>query len=345
MIPRTRATMSWLGLLFAASAIAAPSVHMRAQTSADQTVVRDIAGGRLSATLRVPASPAAPPAVLVASAADTAALAAALADKGVATLRVPPANVDAQTLADWVSWLRNEGRFPITAVFGEGAPLLNGVIAARAARADAVLTRGDAIAARAELGRLMAKHLDVPAGSATDDAARIQAFVRDVPPLGRRGAPQVARPSTPRRSPRHVVMATVGSVRIAIEWGQPQARGREIWGALVKWDDHWMPGADEATTLTTDGAIAIGPIDVPAGDHTFYTWPTAARTQLLISRDAGQFHTTYDESLIIGRVDLTSAEAPVKLEGLTFGIEPNGSGATLTLSWDTRTYSAPITVR
>ena len=345
MMSGTRAAISWVGFSLAIVLIVAPGARMQAQAAGDQTVARETAAGPISATLRMPASPAAPPVVLLVSSSDTAPLAAALADKGVASIRLPSGNPDTLAMADWLSWLRNDGRFPITVVFGEGAMLPAAVVAARAARADGVVTRGDATAARAELARLLAKHLDLAAGSATDDAARIQAFVAGVPTLGRRGAPQAARPQTPRRSPRHVLMAAVGNVHLAIEWGQPQARGREVWGALVKWDEIWMPGADEATVLTTDGAIAIGSIEVPAGDHTLYTWPTAQLVQLLISRDVGQFHTVHDMDLIIGRVDLAASDAPAPVEGMTFGIEPNGAGATLSLSWDKRKYSASITVR
>ena len=54
------------------------------------------------------------------------------------------------------------------------------------------------------------------------------------------------------------MMAMVGPTRVAIEWGAPQKRGREIWGELVKWGEEWSPGSDEAATITTDDFIAGG---------------------------------------------------------------------------------------
>jgi hypothetical protein len=140
------------------------------------------------------------------------------------------------------------------------------------------------------------------------------------------------------------VLSTIGQVRIGIEWGQPQKRGREIWGSLVRWNEVWMPGADEATTVTTNAPIQIGSLSVPAGDHTLYLFPGAERTLLIISNDVGQFHTVHDQARELGRVELTAAPRADSVEGLTFAIsaDPRGSAGVLTIAWDTREYSVPI---
>jgi len=142
-------------------------------------------------------------------------------------------------------------------------------------------------------------------------------------------------------------MTTIGSVRVAVEWGQPQMRGRDIWGALVPWGAVWMPGADEATVLTTDGAVTIGTVEVPAGDHTLYAEPTADRFELLISRDVGVFHTVRNPALIIGRTDMTLNTTSDSVEGLTFTLRPASDGhtGTLSLSWDKREYGVGLTER
>ena len=67
--------------------------------------------------------------------------------------------------------------------------------------------------------------------------------------------------------------------------------------------------------------------------------------QLIISRDVGQFHTVKDESLFLGRVDMTAATRTSSVEGLTFAIEGRGTSGTLKLMWDTREYSVPSAVR
>ncbi len=244
------------------------------------------------------------------------------------------------TWAQWIAFLRNDERFPTVTVFGEGAGLQAAVIGARAARADGVVTRGEAGEAAQEIARLVAKTTALDTGQAAGDAARIAAFARSVPVLGRRGT-TAARPATARRSPRHVILSTIGSVRVGIEWGQPQKRGREIWGNLVPWNEISMPGADEATTITTNGPLVIGSLAVPAGDHTFYVLPAPDRFQLIISNDVGQFHTVRDLSRELGRVDMSLATRSEAVEGLTFALEPNGPTGTLKLIWDTRDTPFP----
>src|SRR5262249_54068213 len=156
--------------------------------------------------------------------------------------------------------LRNESRFPTIVVIGQGASAADAAIAARVARADGFIAVS-ADSAAAEIGRLV---VDVYKTTDAVAAAKdIADFSRNVPALGRRGTRE-RRPDTPRRSPRTLMLATLGDTLVGIEYGQPQRRGRDIWGVLVPWNREWMPGADESTTLTTDVAMKVGEFTVPA---------------------------------------------------------------------------------
>jgi len=325
--------------LLAAATFLLP-LHARSPAEQAQAQTLETARGRVTGQLRLPTSPTRPPVVLLVAAADGSELAAALAAAGVASLRIDPPDSE-DTAAQWIALLRNDERFPTVTVFGEDATLSAAVVAARAARADGVVTRAQTSAADAEIARLVAARTTVNSGSTVGDAAAIAAFVRTVPVLGRRGT-TAARPATARRSPRHVVLSSIGSVRIGVEWGQPQKRGREIWGSLVRWNEVWMPGADEATTVTTNGPLRIGSLQVPPGDHTLYLLPGAERTLLIVSNDVGQFHTVHDQGRELGRVELTAAPRTDSLEGLTFSIDSHGSAGVLKIAWDTREYSVQI---
>ena len=319
------------------------------QAASEQSISLEGPAGPITATLQYPAQPARPPVVLLASTGNMKELAGALAAEGIATLRLEAgareSELAPEILAQWVTKLRNNERFPTVTVFGDGVGLPPAVVAARAARADGVVTIGPpGTSALAEIGRLMAAVSAAPAGDVADTAAHVARFAKTVPVLGRRAlnGTSSARPATARRSPRQSIMAYVDSVRVSIEWGQPQKRGREIWGPLVKWNEIWMPGADEATILTTNASITIGGITLAAGDYSLYTFPTETRVELIVSKDAGQFHTVHDAKLDLGRVEMTQATRPDVVEGLTFAIEKRGDGSTLKLMWDTREYSVPI---
>lgn len=279
-----------------------------------------------------------------------AALAAALARSGVASVRGEQVDgaAAAPTVAHWIVHYRNlSEKFPTITVLADGSRMEPGLIAARAARSDGVITAGVASGPAAqELQRILAQSTSITSSSADEDAARIAAFAKAVRAFGRRGGPP-ERSAQPRRSPRHVLLTNAGDVRIGLEWGSPQKRGRQVWGGLVKWDAVWMPGADEATTLTTNGSLTFGATDgpllsVPAGDHTIYTRPGADRFELIISRDTGQFHTVHLPDRELGRIVMERGTPAETVEGLTFAIEPRGSAFALKIAWDDREYVVRI---
>ena len=103
---------------------------------------------------------------------------------------------------------------------------------------------------------------------------------------------------------------------------------------------------DEATTLTTNVAMRIGDVSLPAGDYTLYVDPRQERVQLLFSSDVGVFHTVYDSQRVIGRADMTLMALGHPLEGLTFSVTSSGDdGGFIGMGWDDRQYNVPVAVR
>jgi len=151
----------------------------------------------------------------------------------------------------------------------------------------------------------------------------------------------------PRVSPRGTVKAEIEGCAISIEYGRPYRKGRTIWGGLVPWNHWWMPGADEASSITTNATIVFADaITMPAGVHTIYTLPGPDDFKLIISNETGQFHTQYHPDRDLGRVSMTLRKLDELVEQLTFAVEPGpGGGGTFKLIWDDREYSVPIVVR
>ncbi|HET9368943.1 MAG TPA: M28 family peptidase [Vicinamibacterales bacterium] len=317
------------------------------------------AGVSTTAGLLMPEGTArAPVVLLVADATTSAALSDALRAGGVAAVTADfpwgissDADETARRVAAIVSHLRNDVRFPLVTVLGQGARALSAAIGARAARADGFALRDGAAAGSAEaaasltdeVGRMRAKTLTLAAGEdVARAAAEVIAFAKGVPALGRSGTTP-ARPALARRSLRDTVIARIGTTRIAIEYGRPSKRGRAIWGSLVPWDREWMPGADEATTLTTNRPIVIGTLEVPAGDHTLYAWPKADEFTLIVNREVGQFHTVYRADRDLGRVPMTMARRSEPVEVMTYEIDPAAN--VIKLIWDDREYRVPFAVK
>ena len=311
-----------------------------------------------SLVLPVFRGPSRPPPVVLIAAWDLT-LGPALAARGVAALEVPgPAGgpdrqsaasgLELELAAAWITRLRNDTRFRTVSALATGTSTDAAAGAVRVARADALVL----------LDGTTDEPLSVPvhaAGSRVDAAAdEIAAFLLDVRPIGLRGR-QGGRRTTPRLSPRATAITILpgSGARLSLEYGQPARRGREVWGRLVRWDRVWMPGADEATTFTTTAALTLGDsLIVEPGDYTLYALPRADGATLIVSRETGQFHTVYNESQDLGRVEMTMRRREDVTERMTFLIEARGvtpapavPGGTLILRWDDREYSAPFTVR
>jgi hypothetical protein len=150
----------------------------------------------------------------------------------------------------------------------------------------------------------------------------------------------------PRASPHETHDFTIDGSTITIEYGRPYKRGRQIWGGLNPWGRWWMPGADEATIISTAHPLVIGGLMVPEGRHTLYMWVDPDAPKLIINNQVGQFHTVYNANRDLGRIDLTLRKLSEPVEQLTFAIDPRPEGGgTLKLIWDDREYSVPFTIK
>ncbi len=102
-----------------------------------------------------------------------------------------------------------------------------------------------------------------------------------------------------------------GPALLTLDYGQPHARGRVIYGELVPWGEVWRLGANMATHLTTDVNLRIGTIDVPRGMYSLYLVPRPDGADLVVNRMTRQWGTEYDAALDLGR---TAMEARTLLE-------------------------------
>jgi hypothetical protein len=149
-----------------------------------------------------------------------------------------------------------------------------------------------------------------------------------------------------RASPHADVSATVGGKKITISYGRPFKKGREIWGGLVPWDQVWRTGADEATTLTTDGDITLGTLKVPKGSYAIFTVPSQKKSwQLIVNKNPKQWGAfKYDPKDDLGKTEMKVGSGAEPVEQFTISIEPAGpKKATLKLAWNDLVASVPIT--
>lgn len=115
-----------------------------------------------------------------------------------------------------------------------------------------------------------------------------------------------------------------GPAKIAIDYGQPHLRGRNVVGmpGVVPWDSVWRTGANMSTQLTAEVDMTIGNTFIPRGIYTLFSLPTRNGWKLVVSKEVLQWGTDYDPSKDFARIDLRQRKLAEPLESLTFWLIP-----------------------
>lgn len=93
-------------------------------------------------------------------------------------------------------------------------------------------------------------------------------------------------------------------------YGRPFAQGREVFGALVPWDELWRAGANEPTTLYLPFAAEVAGLRVKAGWYSLYLVPGREESRVVLNRSIRQSGRTRQETGRRGNV-FPNAYTPV----------------------------------
>jgi hypothetical protein len=137
-------------------------------------------------------------------------------------------------------------------------------------------------------------------------------------------------------SPFGTVSQKVDSTTITVEYYRPSARGRTIFGGVVRWGAVWTPGANWATTLEVDRDVRIEDQPLPRGKYSVWMIPVMKPDSwtVILSRAARRFHVVHP----VRTDDALRFRVPVDLvphlEMLTFSFPVvTRNGTTLALQW------------
>lgn len=108
---------------------------------------------------------------------------------------------------------------------------------------------------------------------------------------------------TAKKSIKSMAFAIVNGDSIKINYHSPGVRKRIIWGGLVPYDEVWVTGAHDATTLEMPKAFVVNGKEIPAGKYAFFTIPGKKEWTLIINKNWKQhLATEYDEKDDIIRI-------------------------------------------
>jgi hypothetical protein len=147
-----------------------------------------------------------------------------------------------------------------------------------------------------------------------------------------------------RRSQHGSVSQTVNSTEIALAYNRPVARGRTLFGGLVRFGRPWNPGADSATQIGFSRDVEIAGQPLAAGRYTLWAIPDPAEWTVIFSTATDVWHVPYPPGQDALRVTIVPT-AGDHMETLAFYFPVVGpSSATLRLHWGTTVVDMPIAV-
>ncbi len=155
-------------------------------------------------------------------------------------------------------------------------------------------------------------------------------------------AAQDAVPARP--SPVQIVTARYKDTYLKITYGQPQKKGRKVFGQLVPYDQLWRTGANEATEITITRDIQINQQLLKAGTYSLFTIPGKEKWVIILNSDVGLWGSyNYNSKKDVLRFEVPAgASQGVVFEPFTISIDAKNEKATLTLAWDTTQISIPV---
>ena len=101
---------------------------------------------------------------------------------------------------------------------------------------------------------------------------------------------------TGKKSINSMAVGVINGDSVKISYHSLGVRKRIIWGGLVPYDEVWVTGAHDATTIEIDKAFVIGGKEIITGKYAFFTIPGKSEWTIIINKNWKQhLINDYDE--------------------------------------------------
>ena len=122
---------------------------------------------------------------------------------------------------------------------------------------------------------------------------------------------------------------------IKVSYHSQGVRKRIVWGGLVPFDEVWVTGAHDATSIDMPQSFKVGGKTVPAGKYAFFTIPGEKEWTLIINKNWKQhLASEYDEKDDIVRIKVKPKKGD-HTERLQYFIEMvNPKEGKISMAWE-----------
>ena len=142
------------------------------------------------------------------------------------------------------------------------------------------------------------------------------------------------------QSPRKQAEGVVAKVAVAIDYGSPSVKGRQIWGGLEPYGKVWRAGANQNTTVSFDKDVKVSGKALAAGKYGFFIIPNENNDWVVIfnkkNEDWGAF--SYDIKEDALRVKIKPEFVKENQETLEYVVDRSG----ITFAWEKARLMIPV---
>lgn len=151
-----------------------------------------------------------------------------------------------------------------------------------------------------------------------------------------------------RLSPKDTVEFKLNDLTLEVFYNRPSKKNREIFGALVPFNQVWRTGANEATTFETNKPLEVQGITLPLGKYTLWTVPKDSVWMVIFnSKEYPWGVNTEMKPMWDPNFDVLNIEVPVEklnttVEQFTISFDNSTDNLFLTLAWDDVKVAVPM---
>lgn len=149
-------------------------------------------------------------------------------------------------------------------------------------------------------------------------------------------------------SPKKTVVFEVDDLKLEIFYNRPSKRNREVFGALVPYNQIWRTGANEATTFKTNKDLTIGDNILKAGKYTLWTIPNQNEWTVIFNSKMYPWGVSETmKPMREAQYDIISYSSKVNIlnttvEQFTIALDNSTDNLFLTMAWDNTKIEVPL---
>lgn len=151
-----------------------------------------------------------------------------------------------------------------------------------------------------------------------------------------------------RLSPKDTVKFELNDLKLKVFYNRPSKKEREIFGALVPFNEVWRTGANEATTFETNQTLDVGGMPLPKGTYTLWTVPKDTVWTVIFNSKQypwgvdNEMKPMWDPNYDAVKIDVPVQKLNAFVEQFTIAFDNSTDNLYLTMAWDDVKVAVPL---